>query len=171
MFYMRCIDRMNVTGVDLNLLKAFEALMLDRAVTRAGRRIGLSQPSMSHALTRLRRLFADELFVRTSNGMEPTAKARLIADHVSVALGHVRQALDVTGEFDPSTATRMFSTGATGYAEASLVESFAEAFFRQAPHADLRLAPVSKFELRKQLDEGRIDVAIGHFGGLDPWMN
>ena len=67
---------MDIRGVDLNLLKAFDALIGERAVTRAAGRIGLSQPAMSHALSRLRGLFADELFVRTQSGMEPTARAR-----------------------------------------------------------------------------------------------
>ena len=66
-------------AVDLNLLKAFDALMSERAVTRAASRIGLSQPAMSHALSRLRGLFSDDLFVRTPGGMEPTARAREIA--------------------------------------------------------------------------------------------
>ena len=55
---------MDIRAVDLNLLKAFDAMMTERAVTRAAGRIGLSQPAMSHALSRLRSLFADDLFVR-----------------------------------------------------------------------------------------------------------
>jgi hypothetical protein len=68
--YIRFMD---IRAVDLNLLKAFDALIRERAVTRAAGRIGLSQPVMSHALSRLRSLFADDLFVRTPNRMEPTA--------------------------------------------------------------------------------------------------
>ena len=66
---MLIIHGMNIQAVDLNLLKAFDALHGERAVTRAAGRIGLSQPAMSHALSRLRGLFADDLFVRTSDGM------------------------------------------------------------------------------------------------------
>ena len=75
---MSIIHGMNIHGVDLNLLKAFDALHTERAVTRAAGRIGLSQPAMSHALSRLRDLFADELFVRT------------IGRHGSRLRGHVR---------------------------------------------------------------------------------
>ena len=72
---------MDIRTVDLNLLKAFDALMTERAVTRAASRIRLSQPAMSHALARLRLLFGDPLFVRHASGMEPTARAQEIAAH------------------------------------------------------------------------------------------
>jgi DNA-binding transcriptional LysR family regulator len=70
------IRAMDIRAVDLNLLKAFDALMTERAVTGAAGRIGLSQPAMSHALSRLRSPFADDLFVRTRTRLEPTARAR-----------------------------------------------------------------------------------------------
>src|ERR1044071_8296917 len=82
------IRQMDIRGVDLNLLKAFDALISERTVTRAAGRIGLSQPAMSHALSRLRSLFADDLFVRTQSGMEPTAHAREIAP-LGIGRAHV----------------------------------------------------------------------------------
>lgn len=63
---------MNDKTFDLNLLIVFEAMIQERSVTRAGRRIGLNQPAMSHALNRLRHMLNDELFVRTVEGMVPT---------------------------------------------------------------------------------------------------
>src|SRR5437899_3057984 len=92
---MILILSMDIRAVDLNLLKAFDALMSERAVTRAAGRIGLSQPAMSHALSRLRSLFADDLFVRTPNRMEPTARAREIAPLVSAAIEHIEAALNL----------------------------------------------------------------------------
>ena len=85
---------MDIRAVDLNLLKAFDAMMTERAVTRAAGRIGLSQPAMSHALSRLRGVFADELFVRAAAGMEPTARAREIAPLVTAAIEHIEAALN-----------------------------------------------------------------------------
>src|SRR5947208_15006833 len=81
------IRAMDIRAVDLNLLKAFDALMSERAVTRAGSRIGLSQPAMSHALSRLRGLFSDDLFVRGRGGLEPTARSREVAPLISAAVG------------------------------------------------------------------------------------
>ena len=80
------VSRMDIGSFDLNLLKAFDALYAERHVTRAGLRIGLSQSAMSGALTRLRELLADELFVRTQLGMQPTARADDLAGPVSHVL-------------------------------------------------------------------------------------
>src|ERR1700734_464848 len=68
-----------LSAIDLNLLVVFDAVMQERNVTRAGRRLGLSQPAMSHALTRLRHMLKDDLFVRSPKGMLPTPRAEEIA--------------------------------------------------------------------------------------------
>src|SRR5260221_11318696 len=83
---MLSIRPMDIRAVDLNLLKAFDALMSERAVTRAAGRIGLSQPALSHALSRLRRLFADDLFVRSATSMVPTSWSREIAPYAESAI-------------------------------------------------------------------------------------
>jgi DNA-binding transcriptional LysR family regulator len=72
---------MNLAAVDLNLLKAFDALMTEGRVTLAAEKIGLTQPALSNALNRLRHLFDDRLFVRTPEGMKPTARARQLVGH------------------------------------------------------------------------------------------
>ncbi len=112
---------MDIRAVDLNLLKAFDALMNERAVTRAAGRIGLSQPAMSHALSRLRNLFADDLFVRTPTHMEPTARARDIAPLVSAAIEHIEAALNLGVGFDPAKSVAIFTAGMAEYAEVALV--------------------------------------------------
>ena len=84
---------MNLAAIDLNLLVAFEALYDTRNVTLAGQRIHRAQPSVSSALGRLRRLFQDELFLRTAEGMQPTPKADALMPAVSAALDQIRQAL------------------------------------------------------------------------------
>ena len=112
---------MDIRAVDLNLLKAFDALISECAVTRAAGRIGLSQPAMSHALSRLRALFADDLFVRTPTGMEPTARAREIAPLVSAAIEHIEAALNLGAGFDPAKSAGIFTAGMAEYAEVALV--------------------------------------------------
>src|SRR6266849_3307243 len=99
---MLAIRTMDIRAVDLNLLKAFDALMSERAVTRAAGRIGLSQPAMSHALSRLRDLFADDLFVRTATHREPTARARESAPLVASAIDRIEAALNLGSGFDPA---------------------------------------------------------------------
>ena len=157
---------MDIRAVDLNLLKAFAALMNERAVTRAAARIGLSQPAMSHALSRLRDLFGDELFVRTANGMEPTARAREIAPLIATAIEHIEAALRLGAGFDPATNTATFTAGMAEYAEISLVGPLARAFAQRAPGATLRLLPASGTGIAEQLDRGMIDVAVAYVGNL-----
>jgi DNA-binding transcriptional LysR family regulator len=157
---------MDIRAIDLNLLKAFDALIRERAVTRAAGRIGLSQPAMSHALSRLRHLFADDLFVRTPNRMEPTARAREIAPLVSAAIEHIEAALNLGDSFDPARSTGVFTAGMAEYAEVALVGHLAEGFARQAPNATLRLTPVTGVEAAEKLDRGEIDVAVAHLRAL-----
>jgi DNA-binding transcriptional LysR family regulator len=162
------IPRMDIRAVDLNLLKAFDALTNERAVTRAAERIGLSQPAMSHALSRLRSLFSDDLFVRTPVGMEPTARAREIAPLVAAAIEHIEAALNLGIGFDPAKSTGIFTAGMAEYAEVALVGRLAEAFAREAPRATLRLTPLTGIDAAEQLDRGAIDVAIAHLGTVPP---
>ena len=165
---------MDIRAVDLNLLKAFDALIRERAVTRAAGRIGLSQPAMSHALSRLRGLFADDLFVRTPNRMEPTARAREIAPLVSAAIEHIEAALNSGIGFDPAKSAGIFTAGMAEYAEVALVGRLAETFARQAAKATLRLTPLTGAEAAARLDSGAIDVAVAHLralpGHLDSMM-
>src|SRR6202035_1305179 len=145
------IRSMDIRAVDLNLLKAFDALTTERAVTRAAERIGLSQPAMSHALSRLRSLFADDLFVRTPSGMEPTARAREIAPLIAAAIEQIEAALNLGAGFDPATSAGIFTAGMGEYAEVALVGRLAEAFAREAPGATLRLLSLHGGEAAEQL--------------------
>ena len=159
---------MDIRSVDLNLLKAFDALHSERVVTRAAGRIGLSQPAMSHALSRLRGLFADDLFVRTSDGMEPTARAREIAPLIAAAIERIEAALNLGAGFDPATSVATFTAGMGEYAEVALVGRLAEAFSHEAPGAILRLLPLNGGEAAEQLERSAIDVAIAHLRAMPP---
>jgi DNA-binding transcriptional LysR family regulator len=165
---MLSIHAMDIRAVDLNLLKAFDALHNERAVTRAAGRIGLSQPAMSHALSRLRGLFGDDLFVRTPGGMEPTARAREIAPLVSSAIEQIEAALNLGAGFDPATSAGIFTAGMGEYAEVALVGRLAEAFSREAPLAILRLLPLNGPDAAEQLERGAIAVAVAHLRNMPP---
>jgi len=123
---------------------------------------------MSHALSRLRSLFADDLFVRTPTGMEPTARAREIAPLVAAAIQHIETALNLGLGFDPAKSTGIFTAGMAEYAEVALVGRLAEAFARHAARATLRLTPLTGIDAAEQLDRGAIDVAIAHLGTVPP---
>ncbi|WAC48202.1 LysR family transcriptional regulator [Asticcacaulis sp. SL142] len=100
--------QIHISRLDLNLLKMFDALMTERHVTRAGERIGLTQSGVSHALSRLRVLLNDPLFVRTPKGMMPTKTAIDMADDVHALLEHAQSLLTPRRHFDPVTSERVF---------------------------------------------------------------
>ena len=158
----------NIAAVDLNLLKAFEALLRERSVTRAAVAIGVSQPALSHSLTRLRHLFGDELFVRLPHGMEPTPKAHEIGMLVDAALDRIRRALDLQHGLDPATTRRSFTAAIAEYAEVALIDQLTRRMAERAPAADLRLLPLDFAATPEQLDAGSITLAIGHFRDQAP---
>lgn len=150
----------NISAVDLNLMTAFEAMMLDGNVTRAAARIGLAQPSMSNALARLRLLFDDQLFVRTPAGMHPTEKARAIAPHVSLALASLRSAINEAGAFDPATSTMTIRIATSDYGEFIILPQVVQALRAAAPHMTLISIPFSRSEIAEQFARGDVDLAM-----------
>jgi len=100
---------MNISAFDLNLLVALEALLEERSVTRAAKRVGISQPAMSHALRRLRDELGDPLLVREGRSMIPSPRAERLVGQVARVLAEVRRLLRDEGGFDPSTSERAFT--------------------------------------------------------------
>src|SRR5258706_3958378 len=127
-------------AIDLNLLVVFDAVMQERNVTRAGHRLGLSQPAMSHALTRLRHMLKDQLFVRSPAGMMPTPRAEELATPIRIALDGLQQSLE-PGQFEPSKATATFRSAVDNYAAIVLVAQIAAHVARVAPGVPLDFRP------------------------------
>ena len=165
------VKPMDLNAVDLNLLKAFDALMTERAVTRAGQRVGLSQPAMSGALVRLRELFRDPLFIRTQTGMEPTLRATELALPIQNALRLIEDALKTTSGFDPTTTQRTFVIGMTEYAEIGLVRKLSALFRDHVETIGIHIRAMTKVEYIQALDEGAIDLFVGHADQLPPRFN
>jgi DNA-binding transcriptional LysR family regulator len=162
---MSGIHDMNLQTIDLNLLLVFEALMEERGVTRAARRVGLSQPAMSNALARLRRTFDDPLFVRTTEGMSPTPAAQSLIGPVRTALAQLRDIFEEKPAFAPTASERLFHVLANDYVELTLLPPLARAIRDQASGVSLRLQrSPSVFEppSANSLAES-FDLAIGFF--------
>lgn len=152
---------MDIAGFDLNLLKAFDALYAERHVTRAGQRIGLSQSAMSGALTRLREVFDDELFVRSPSGMQPTPRADDLAGPVSTALRLMREALQAE-RFDPATAEHTVTLAMSDYAAFVLLPPLLAQLAVDAPRMDVRVRGIfGRTEALDLLDSGEANLAIG----------
>ena len=164
------MQAMNLAGIDLNLLVVFDALLAERNVTRAARRVGLSQPAMSHALRRLRAALGDPVLVRTTDGMAPTQRALELYGPVHTALEQVGQALGGGDGFDPATARRTFTVGTADYVEYVMLPVLNAWLAAEAPSVDLVIKPITSLPA-DELRAGALDLAIGVFGeapvGLD----
>jgi DNA-binding transcriptional LysR family regulator len=153
---------MDFHGIDLNLLAAFDALMRERNVTRAAAEVGVSQPAMSAALARLRKLAGDPLFHRSAAGLLPTARARDLAGPIAEALQQIRAVLVEDTAFIPAEATQTFRLGLPDYPAFVLLPTVSLALREQAPGATLTVHHFTgRDEAVDLLDAGAIDLAIG----------
>lgn len=155
---MLYIHVMNLRSLDLNLLVVFEALMRERHVTRAANDIGLSQPAFSNALTRLRERLGDELFIRTPEGMRPTAWALELSGPISSALTDIQSALS-GATFDPSTSKQRFTIATPDYTTITLFPRLLRKLQQQAP--GIRLEAITpSMHYGEYLDTQRANIAL-----------
>ena len=153
---------MDFHGIDLNLLVAFDALVGERNVTRAAARVGVSQPAMSAALSRLRTLFEDPLFLRSASGLLPTPKARELAEPVSQALRQIEGALLPKTRFEPAEGAVTFTVGMSEYPAFLLLPLLAKALATHGPGLSLSVHAINTRDSAIDLlDAGTIDAAIG----------
>ena len=157
---------MNVGDLDLNLLRAFDAVLRDGSVTAAGDRLGLSQPAMSNALSRLRRLLDDPLFVRTPGGMRPTPFAQRLAAPVRQALDLIQTTLAQQAAFDPRTSQRSFRLQLSDVGEIVFLPALLEHLEREAPGVRIDTGQLPQDEVSEALSAGEIDLAVGFLPGL-----
>jgi len=150
-----------LSATDLNLLVAFDALVAEGSVTRAAARVGLTQPAMSHALGRLRKLFGDPLLVRTPQGMLPTPRAQELIVPIRHALGEIDRALTQQPAFDPKSARRPFSLACVDFGTLVVVPPVLARLRVEAPGADLLVRPLRSDHIERQLAEGEVDIGIG----------
>jgi DNA-binding transcriptional LysR family regulator len=148
--------------LDLNLLRVFDAVMEERSVLRASQKVCLSQSAVSHSLARLREMLDDELFIRTTTGMQPTSRAMAMAGMVRDALKSLEAAIELP-RFEPATSTRKFTIAANDFTTMVLAPRLLHILKTDAPHVDLAIKPVTRIDLAEQIDLGRIDAAIGTF--------
>lgn len=149
----------DIKNIDLNLLKALDALLDERSVTRAAERLSLTQPAMSGMLTRLRESFNDPLFVRSQRGVVPTQRALELAGPVKQVLAEIAVLLTPT-EFDPLTAKMTISIAATDYALQAVAVPFVLELKKRAPKIRVALLPIDNQHLHTQLERGDIELVL-----------
>ena len=149
---------MDLHGFDLNLLVALDALLSERSVTNAGRRVHLSQSAMSGVLARLRRAFHDDLLVAGRGGMTLTPLAEALVEPVRDILRAVEHTLSTHVPFDPPTSRRMFTIAASDYAMSVLLTPALRSLHKQAPSLSVTIVPLR--DGMELLEDRHIDVLV-----------
>ncbi len=151
---------------DLNLLPVFIALMEERSVTRAAQRLGLTQPALSNALTRLRTTMRDPLFVRERYGIRPTEMAEELAPVIAEALARIEDVILVQQEFDPARAARLLTIAPNSHLEFVLVPGIVARLRDAAPGIRLRLTPYGSDLAETGVVSGTTAMVLGRI--VDP---
>jgi len=152
---------MELHELDLNLLVVFDQLRVERRVSKVAENLGLSQPAVSNSLAKLRKLFGDELFLRTPKGMEPTPYADQLAESVGYALAMIHSGVNQRTSFDPKSATRSFTIGMTDIGEIYFLPALIERLRRDAPGVTLSTVRNTTVNVRDELEAGKVDIAMG----------
>lgn len=152
---------MELEDIDLNLLVVFQQLLVTRRVSKVAENLGLTQPAVSNALARLRKLLGDELFLRTPGGMVPTPYAEQLAESVSYALAMIHGALNHRAGFEPATSQRVFRVGMTDIGEIYFLPRLLERLARDAPGVRLSTVRSTAVNLKDAMEAGTVDLAIG----------
>jgi DNA-binding transcriptional LysR family regulator len=152
---------MELHEIDLNLLVVFNQLLVERRVSKVADNLGISQPAVSNSLAKLRRLFGDELFLRTPKGMEPTPFADQLAESVSYALAMIHSGVNQRTTFDPAKERRSFTVGMTDIGEIVFLPELIARVKREAPGITLSTVRNTATNLRDELESGKVDMAIG----------
>jgi DNA-binding transcriptional LysR family regulator len=152
--------------IDLNLLVVFEAVVAEASVSRAARRLHLSQPALSHSLARLREAFGDPILVRRGRAMEPTPVALAALPEVRSLLAQVGRLFAHGGRFDPGTSERSVHIGASDYAAAAVLPRVLPRLREEAPSLRLRIHHAGRSDAPGLLRSGQLDLALGVFNNL-----
>ena len=156
----------DITDLDLNLLVVFQQMYQARHVSQVAKQLGVSQPTVSNALARMRKAFGDELFVRTAQGMQPTPYAQRISEPIAQALAGVTAVLNQEEGFDPGTSARRFVIAMTDVGEIHFMPTLVERCGQVAPDVGISSIRASAVNWQDEMETGQIDLAIGAFSDI-----
>ena len=161
---------MNLKETDLNLFIAFDVIYTEKNLTKAGQVLGITQPAVSNALSRLRELFGDDLFIRTSKGMIPTPVANQIIKDVRSALSLIQKTISETEKFDPSLAEMTFKISIGDSSEYRLLPLLIKELAEIAPKIKVETYLTPRKEAPRELASGTIDFSIDPPVHSDPHL-
>lgn len=156
----------SLAGLDANLLVALDALLTESNVTRAARRVGVTQSAMSQTLARLRRQFDDAILVRVGRNMEPTPFALRIRDRLRRGLAELEAVVQDRPAFDSSEASRRFVLAAVDYLGLVVVPPL-QREIADAPGLRLGLHTLDEAPITSRLGEGVVDLYVGVAGATE----
>lgn len=156
---------MNFLTLDLNLLRVFDAVMVEQNLTRAADKLAMTQPAVSNALKRLRHSLGDDLLIRTAYGVKPTPRAETLWPTIRQALSNLELAI-APSSFDISKADTTFRMAMADATAALWMPSLVRAMERDAPGMNARMVQLTTREPRPMLMRGDIDIAVGFFPGV-----
>ena len=163
---MVIMTAMHIDSLHLNQLRLVDALARNSNLGEAAEEIGLTQSAASHALARLREELQDPIFIRTSEGMRPTAYGMRLAASVRDALASLRAGLDRHPEFEPATATRTFNVIMSDVSQMLYLPRLLARVSAEAPGVTLRVHPLPSKAAHLVLESGEVDLAVGAFSRL-----
>lgn len=149
-----------MTDVDLNLIRTFAAVVEEGSVTGAALRLRMSQPSVTQALNRLRRISGDQLFKREGRGVVPTRTALELYDQVGMMPARIDSAVLGVREFDPSEARLDFSIALTDLGQAVFLPQLVRELRVRAPWCGLDVVDLDVSTAAADLAAGRLDLAV-----------
>ena len=154
---------MDINNTDLNLLLVFDALMRERSVSRGGEALGLSQSATSYALAKMRRMFGDPLFIRTSRGISPTPRAEMLASPIREVLEQISTEVMPVTAFLPETSIRTFTLCMSDISEMFFLPLIARKLREAAPGCTIVSISRPLTQAREALESGAADLALGYF--------
>lgn len=150
----------NVDNMDLKLLAVFDEVFKTGKISQAAEKLGVGQPAVSMSLSKLREHFSDPLFVRTPQGMMPTALAQELMPHVRQALISLHTMLNHRARFDPATSESSFRVCMSDLVQVTALPSLLRVLKRDAPFVRVDVTTISE-DTGRLLESGEIDLAIG----------
>ena len=163
---MRKKSELNPEEIDLKLLRLLDSLYATRSVTRTAEQIALSQPTVSIGLARLRKMLSDPLFVRTSEGMQPTPRTEDLMPAVRQVLAGMSQLISSASQFDAATSERTFRIFMTDASHITLMPRLFAHVHALAPGIRLEAATIGP-QMASELQSGEADLALGLIPGLE----
>lgn len=158
--------QIDVFARDARLLVLFDEIYTGLSMTRAAEKLGLSQPTVSIWIGKLRKRLHDPLFVRTTGGVKPTPRADALIGPVREALASLRRLSGDAPVFDPAQEARVFRIAMTDASHVTLLPFLLARIRTLGPRLALEILPISA-RTGEDLEEGRADLAIGSVAGLE----